>query len=169
MSYVSTRTMNLSSIERELAPERYEKRKGQDAKGELYDPVDPQLSSERRRARLLLKALNDTTDERQEERARLIIFATSSGMVSMSCIVPVWWSINSKAESPGVKLGILVVIVCSSGLGRTRATSARPQLDENGHSTVRTFFSLLAFLRARLRCNAVKTCYAASCRIHQSL
>ena len=104
MSYVSTRTMNLSSIERELAPERYEKRKGQDAKGELYDPVDPQLSSERRRARLLLKALNDTTDERQEERARLIIFATSSGMVSMSCIVPVWWSINSKAESPGVKL-----------------------------------------------------------------
>ena len=40
--------------------------------GELYDPLDAQLSAERRRARLLLKALNDTADDRQEERARLI-------------------------------------------------------------------------------------------------
>lgn len=41
-------------------------------RGELYDPLDPQLCAERRRARLLFKALNDTTDEQQEERARLI-------------------------------------------------------------------------------------------------
>jgi len=40
--------------------------------GELYDPLDHQLSSERRRARLLLKALNDTRDDQAEERARLI-------------------------------------------------------------------------------------------------
>ena len=40
--------------------------------GELYDPLDHQLSSERRRARLLLKALNDTLDDHSEERARLI-------------------------------------------------------------------------------------------------
>ena len=40
--------------------------------GELYDPLDPQLSAERRCARLLLKALNDTRDDRQDERARLI-------------------------------------------------------------------------------------------------
>ena len=40
--------------------------------GELYDPLDPQLSAERRRARLLTKALNDTRDDDQEERARLI-------------------------------------------------------------------------------------------------
>ena len=40
--------------------------------GELYDPLDPQLSAERRRARLLTKALNDTRDDEQEERARLI-------------------------------------------------------------------------------------------------
>jgi maltose O-acetyltransferase len=40
--------------------------------GELYDPLDPQLSAERRRARLLFKALNDTGDDQQEERARLI-------------------------------------------------------------------------------------------------
>jgi maltose O-acetyltransferase len=40
--------------------------------GELYDPLDPQLSAERRRARLLCKALNDTRDDQQEERARLI-------------------------------------------------------------------------------------------------
>ena len=40
--------------------------------GELYDPLDPQLSAERRRARLLFKALNDTRDDQQEERACLI-------------------------------------------------------------------------------------------------
>ncbi|HNR14503.1 MAG TPA: sugar O-acetyltransferase [Thermodesulfobacteriota bacterium] len=40
--------------------------------GELYNPLDPQLSSERSRARLLFKALNDTRDDQQSERARLI-------------------------------------------------------------------------------------------------
>ena len=40
--------------------------------GELYDPLDPQLCAERRRARLLFKALNDTRDDQQDERARLI-------------------------------------------------------------------------------------------------
>jgi hypothetical protein len=40
--------------------------------GKLYDPLDPQLSAERRRARLLFKALNDTRGDQQEERARLI-------------------------------------------------------------------------------------------------
>ncbi len=41
-------------------------------RGELYDPRDEQLSSERRRARLLTKALNDSSDERQDERAKLL-------------------------------------------------------------------------------------------------
>lgn len=41
-------------------------------RGELYDPRDEQLSAERRRARLLTKALNDTSDEQQEERAKLL-------------------------------------------------------------------------------------------------
>ncbi|MEO1067693.1 MAG: sugar O-acetyltransferase [Cyanobacteria bacterium J06638_6] len=40
--------------------------------GELYDPLDPELSSDRRRARLLLKALNDTSNDPQKERTRLI-------------------------------------------------------------------------------------------------
>jgi maltose O-acetyltransferase len=40
--------------------------------GELYDPLDAQLCEERRRARLLFKALNDTRDDEQDERARLI-------------------------------------------------------------------------------------------------
>ncbi len=40
--------------------------------GELYDPLDPQLSAERCRARLLSKALNETRDDQQVERARLI-------------------------------------------------------------------------------------------------
>ena len=41
-------------------------------RGELYDPRDEQLSAERRRARLLTKALNDTSEEQQDERAKLI-------------------------------------------------------------------------------------------------
>jgi len=40
--------------------------------GEPYDPLDPQLCAERRRARLLLKALNDTRDDQADERARLL-------------------------------------------------------------------------------------------------
>ena len=40
--------------------------------GELYDPLDPELAAWRRRARLLFKALNDTRDDQQEERARLL-------------------------------------------------------------------------------------------------
>lgn len=40
--------------------------------GELYDPLDPQLSAERRRARDLCQALNGTRDEDQEGRANLL-------------------------------------------------------------------------------------------------
>lgn len=40
--------------------------------GELYDPLDAQLTGERSRTRLLLKQLNDTRDDQQTERARLI-------------------------------------------------------------------------------------------------
>lgn len=40
--------------------------------GEPYDPLDPQLAAERRHARLLTKALNDTRDDQLEERARLV-------------------------------------------------------------------------------------------------
>jgi maltose O-acetyltransferase len=40
--------------------------------GELYDPFDLQLVADRRRARLLCKALNDTRDDQLEERDRLI-------------------------------------------------------------------------------------------------
>ena len=40
--------------------------------GQLYDPLDPQLSRERRRARLLLKRINDTRDDEPEERNRLL-------------------------------------------------------------------------------------------------
>ncbi len=52
--------------------------------GELYNPLDPQLSAERRRARLLLKTLNDTNDDQQEERNRVInelIPATGQGIL----------------------------------------------------------------------------------------
>lgn len=41
-------------------------------RGELYDPRDAQLASERRRARLLLKVLNDSSEDQQAERARVI-------------------------------------------------------------------------------------------------
>ena len=40
--------------------------------GELYNPFDPQLSAERRHARLLIKKLNDTRDDQVEERKHLI-------------------------------------------------------------------------------------------------
>ncbi|HVF46084.1 MAG TPA: sugar O-acetyltransferase [Pyrinomonadaceae bacterium] len=40
--------------------------------GELYDPVDEQLCAERLRARLLFKAFNDTRDDEQAERARIL-------------------------------------------------------------------------------------------------
>jgi len=40
--------------------------------GELYDPLDARLQAERRRARLLLKAFNDTRDDEAGERARLL-------------------------------------------------------------------------------------------------
>jgi maltose O-acetyltransferase len=37
-----------------------------------YDPQDPQLSAERRRARLLFQALNATREDEEDERARLL-------------------------------------------------------------------------------------------------
>jgi len=40
--------------------------------GELYDPYDAQLIVERQRARDLLKSLNDSREDEQEERARIL-------------------------------------------------------------------------------------------------
>jgi maltose O-acetyltransferase len=40
--------------------------------GDLYDPLDAQLSQERRRARLLTEKLNQTRDDEEAERARLL-------------------------------------------------------------------------------------------------
>lgn len=40
--------------------------------GELYDPLDPQLSEERLRARILLKELNDLSEKRSEEMYTII-------------------------------------------------------------------------------------------------
>ncbi|RYG12561.1 MAG: sugar O-acetyltransferase [Burkholderiales bacterium] len=40
--------------------------------GAPYDPRDPQLCAERRRARLLSKAFNDTPDDQPAERERLL-------------------------------------------------------------------------------------------------
>lgn len=40
--------------------------------GELYDPLDQQLSDERLRTRLLIKELNDTREDQKEERVRIL-------------------------------------------------------------------------------------------------
>lgn|SRR5690625_722080 len=40
--------------------------------GALYDPQDPQLRAERRRARLLLKAFNDSRDDQSQQRADIL-------------------------------------------------------------------------------------------------
>lgn len=41
-------------------------------RGELYDPLDPQLVDERRRARLLCKVLNETSEDEPAERDRIL-------------------------------------------------------------------------------------------------
>ena len=40
--------------------------------GELYDALDKELSDERLRARLLIKALNETAEDQPEERERIL-------------------------------------------------------------------------------------------------
>ncbi|CAN5290355.1 sugar O-acetyltransferase [soil metagenome] len=40
--------------------------------GELYDPLDQELSDERIRARLLIKELNESREDQPEERARIL-------------------------------------------------------------------------------------------------
>ena len=40
--------------------------------GDLYDPLDAQLAQERRRARLLIEQLNQTRDDEEAQRARLL-------------------------------------------------------------------------------------------------
>jgi len=40
--------------------------------GELYDPLDAQLSEERVTARLLIKELNDSREDQTEERVRIL-------------------------------------------------------------------------------------------------
>ena len=40
--------------------------------GELYDPLDPELSRERQRCRELCKLLNDSREDQQEERRRIL-------------------------------------------------------------------------------------------------
>ncbi len=40
--------------------------------GELYDALDPQLSKDRLKARLLLKSLNDSREDQTEERMRIL-------------------------------------------------------------------------------------------------
>jgi maltose O-acetyltransferase len=40
--------------------------------GELYDALDSQLSEERLKARLLIKALNDSTEDHPEARTRIV-------------------------------------------------------------------------------------------------
>ncbi|HYH55412.1 MAG TPA: sugar O-acetyltransferase [Anseongella sp.] len=41
-------------------------------KGELYDPLDAELSLERRKARLLLKQLNELPDNEEEQRQKVL-------------------------------------------------------------------------------------------------
>lgn len=41
-------------------------------RGELYNPLDTQLCAERRHARLLFQALNNTTEDQKAERERIL-------------------------------------------------------------------------------------------------
>jgi maltose O-acetyltransferase len=53
--------------------------------GELYDPADPELAAERRRARDLCQSLNETRDAQEEERRRMLqdLFKTGGDSVWM--------------------------------------------------------------------------------------
>jgi len=53
--------------------------------GELYDPLDPELSAARARARELCRALNDTRETEQNERRRILeeLFGTGGDSVWM--------------------------------------------------------------------------------------
>ena len=50
--------------------------------GELYDPLDPELSQDRLRCRTLLKAFNDTREDQTKERTELLdrLFGAESGV-----------------------------------------------------------------------------------------
>jgi maltose O-acetyltransferase len=50
--------------------------------GELYDPLDPQLSMERQRCRDLLKRINDTREDQTKERTDLLneLFGAETGV-----------------------------------------------------------------------------------------
>ena len=47
--------------------------------GELYDPLDPELTAARGRARDLCEALNDTRESEQGERRRILVDLFGSG------------------------------------------------------------------------------------------
>ena len=61
-----------SQIERTNAPVNMKTEKRTLLAGELYDPLDPQLSRERRRCRDLCKRLNDSREDQQAERKHII-------------------------------------------------------------------------------------------------
>ena len=50
--------------------------------GELYDPLDAELSRERERCRLLLKRINDTREDQTQERTDLLneLFGAKTGV-----------------------------------------------------------------------------------------
>jgi maltose O-acetyltransferase len=50
--------------------------------GELYDPLDAELSRERERCRLLLKRINDTREDQGQERTELLneLFGAKTGV-----------------------------------------------------------------------------------------
>src|SRR6185295_547451 len=50
--------------------------------GELYDPLDPELSQERLRCRTLLKTFNDTREDQTKERTELLnqLFGAETGV-----------------------------------------------------------------------------------------
>jgi acetyltransferase-like isoleucine patch superfamily enzyme len=90
--------------------------------GELNDPLDHQFSRERRCARLLLKALDDTRDDQVEERARLIKELIPSTGTGVWIEPPFYCDYGSNITlGDNVLLNFSCILLeCSSGANRFR-------------------------------------------------
>jgi len=88
--------------------------------GELYDPLDPELTAARERARDLCRGLNDTRDSQQAERRRILEDLFGSGGDSVWMQTPFYCDYGSNIHlGTGVyfNFNCVVLDVCEVRVG----------------------------------------------------